>query len=82
MNRRFILLVLLLCVLCSASLTTAQANGTPLLELLTLVPDQGLSDFYYTDFSAIAQAYPPARRPADWREYDQMIPDSWKTTSR
>ncbi len=74
MNRRFILLFVLLSLFCSANLTTAKEDGSPLLDLLSYMPYP--SELYYADYAAIEQAYPPARMPVDWAEYQTLTPDT------
>lgn len=74
MNRRFILLFVIVCLLRPTSLTSAKAGGSPLLELLAYMPYP--AELYYADYAAIEQAYPPARMPVDWAEYQTLTPDT------
>lgn len=69
-----IVVCLLLITLTSVtSFAAAQENGSPLLDMLSLVPDQPHDNLYFIDYAAIAAAYPPARIPVDTAEYQTIV---------
>ncbi len=71
-----ICVLILFGVVNNGSYTAAQVSNTPLMELLALVPFELEGELRYMDFSAIEQAYPPARMPANWSEYESLTPDT------
>jgi len=72
--KRIPLLILVLALLLSTTtLIFAQDDPAPLLDMLALVPDQPHNNLYFTDYAAIAAAYPQARIPVDTAEYQALV---------
>lgn len=80
---RFIVVILLLITLTSVtSFAAAQEQDSPLLDMLTLVP-QGQNDpVYFADFAAIPNAYPAAQLPSDWNTYEAWRSEQDRTNAQ
>jgi hypothetical protein len=84
-QRRMMSLVIIVLALCSLSVAAAQdsLDNQPLLKMLANVPDNAISrsEIYFNDRKAVELAYPTAKMPKDWTEFEAVQDDKGKTDS-
>lgn len=77
---RFISCLMVLLLMVSVAAVNAQDtfDQQPLMQMLARVPDTAVSrsDIYFHDRRAIETAYPPAKMPANWAEFELITPDA------
>ncbi|MEZ4669616.1 MAG: hypothetical protein R3E39_17055 [Anaerolineae bacterium] len=77
---RFSISILLLLFTLTLSAAAAQdiLDQQPLMQMLARVPDTAVSrsEIYFNDRRAVESAYPDAKMPANWGEFELITPDA------